>query len=141
MLTTVSSLHAARQPGGERPAGRRRDTGAPIGLAGDWGIGVADPSVFGDPKYELQEVAMESQREPARPGQDPPTVPGAGSPAAPEAGRAETARDPVGRGGRIDITEASDEVQEASEESFPASDPPSYSPSRSSRPPGASSGT
>lgn len=40
-------------------------------------------------------------------------------------------RSPVGRGGRIDITEAPDDEQEASEESFPASDPPSYSPRKS----------
>lgn len=41
----------------------------------------------------------------------------------------------VNRGGRIDIEGTPDRVQEASEESFPASDPPSYSPPAASGPP------
>jgi len=39
------------------------------------------------------------------------------------------------RGGRIDIEKTTGRVEEASEESFPASDPPSYSPITSSGPP------
>ena len=39
------------------------------------------------------------------------------------------------RGGRIDIETTTGRVEEASEESFPASDPPSYSPVTSSGPP------
>ena len=40
----------------------------------------------------------------------------------------EPPRTPVGRGGALPpLEESEDEVEEASEESFPASDPPSYS--------------
>ena len=44
------------------------------------------------------------------------------------ADRPDAPGDAVRRGGRIDILRTTDRVQEASEESFPASDPPSWTP-------------
>jgi hypothetical protein len=73
---------------------------------------------------------MESQRPAARPTQATSTAHGTGSPEKPGTKGHDADQVPVRRGGRIDFIEAPDIFQEASEESFPASDPPSYSPRR-----------